>query len=159
MVILLRFLSYLLLSILLVSCASTEKQTSYKNLVYSPGSYKYEAWRLNDSQEFKVINVLLNDVDVLIENSRLNAAADKLERVLRIKAEYAPAWSRLSWIALQSDSLKRSVEMAKRSNSFARGDAKLQLLNWSFISTASKALNDEVMFQRANQKINSLSSF
>ena len=157
--ILLRFSNYLLLSILLVSCASIEKQTSYENLVYSPDSYKYDAWHLNDAQEFEAINVLLSEVDVLIENSRFNAATDKLERVLRIKSGYAPAWSRLSWIALQSDAPKRSIEMAKRSNSFARGNEKLQLLNWSFISAASKVLNDEDMVQRANLKINSLKSF
>lgn len=156
---LIRFSSYLMLSIFIVSCASTDKQEVYDPYADESASYKYQAWRLTDAEEFEAINVLLAEVDVLIENNSFNAATDKLERVLRIKADYAPAWSRLSWIALQTDVPKRSVEMAKRSNSFAQGDAGLQRLNWSFISTASKALNDEDMYQRANQKIDSLTSF
>ena len=156
---LLRFLSYLFLSIFIVSCATTEKQEAYDPIADESASYKYKAWRLTGAEEFKAINDLIAEVDVLIENNSFDAATDKLERVLRIKAEYAPAWSRLSWIALQTDSPKRSVEMAKRSNSFAQGDTGLQRLNWSFISAASEELNDEDLYQRANQKIDSLSTF
>ena len=159
MVSLLRFFSYLILLPLLFSCASIEKQGIDENFVDKSGSVKYEAWLLNKSHNAEAINMLLNEVDILIASSRFNVATDKLERVLRIKTEYAPAWSRLSWIALQTNAPKRSVEMAKRSNSFAHGDDKLQLLNWSFIRTASKALNDENLYQRAIQKINALTSF
>ena len=96
---------------------------------------------------------------MLIEKQALNAAADKLERVLRIKPEYAPAWSRLSWLALEMDSPERSIQMAKRSNSFAYSDAELQLLNWTFIRTASEQLQDKASYDRADQKINSLKTF
>lgn len=156
---LLRFSSYLILTILITSCTTIDKQEAYDPLADASASYKYKAWRLTDAEEFEAINVLLAEADELIDNNSFDAATDKLERVLRIKAEYAPAWSRLSWIALQTDSPKRSVEMAKRSNSFAQGDTGLQRLNWSFISAASKILNDEYMYQRANHKIDSLSPF
>jgi hypothetical protein len=33
------------------------------------------------------------------------------------------------------------------------------MLNWSFIRTASEALNDEDSYYRANQKIESLKTF
>ncbi|MCK4833422.1 MAG: hypothetical protein KAT12_01555 [Gammaproteobacteria bacterium] len=123
------------------------------------GSYKYDAWRPNSTGEYQAINVLLDEADVLIENSAFNAAADKLERVLRIRSDYAPAWSRLSWLALQMNSPARSVQMAKRSNSFAFSNPELQSLNWSFIRTASKQLSDEKTYLRANQKIESLKIF
>lgn len=155
---LLRLLSFLLFSILLISCASTEKHDE-DSLIDKTASYKYAAWRVDNAQQSEAIYGLLGEADALIESSNFDAATDKLERVLRIKAEYAPAWSRLSWIALQTDVPKRSIEMAKRSNSFAHGDTKLQLLNWTFISTASKTLNDEDLYLRANQEINSLTSF
>lgn len=155
----LRLLIALFFSILLISCASTDKQIASDSIVDEPGSYKYDAWRLNDSGEFEAINVLLNEVDVLIENQAMNAAADKLERVLRIKPEYAPAWSRLSWLALQMNSPERSVQMAKRSNSFAQSNPELLSLNWSFIRAASQLLNDEETYYRANQKIESLKEF
>ena len=155
----LRVLSYLTLSILLVSCASTEKITIGDQVAAESASHKYEAWLLNNSAEFDAINVLLKEVDALIESRSYDAAADKLERVLRIKTEYAPAWSRLSWLALQTDSPKRSIQMAKRSNSFAQLEPKLRSLNWSFISAASKILGDEESYNQANQKIESLRSF
>jgi len=156
-------LSYLLMILLLVSCTSTDKHTASDNAMggsaYDSGKHKYDPWRLSNSSEFEAINVLLDEADVLIENHAFNAAADKLERVLRIKPEYAPAWSRLSWLALQMNSPKRSVQMAKRSNSFAFSNPELQSLNWSFILTASKALNDEDAYHRAKQKIESLKAF
>ena len=96
---------------------------------------------------------------MLIINQDYNAGADKLERVLRIKPNYAPAWSRLSWLALQMNSPERSVQMAKRSNSFAYSDPQLQLLNWSFIRDASKILRDEESYYRATQKLESLKAF
>lgn len=154
---LLRLSCFLFLSILLFSCASTDKPSVDDSLTKAV-SYKYEAWRLDDAQEFEAINVLLDEVDELIENRRFDAATDKLERVLRIRAEYAPAWSRLSWIALQTDFPQRSIEMAKRSNSFAHSDTPLQLLNWHFISDASQMLNDGELHLRARQKIDSLSA-
>jgi len=145
----------LLVSIALVSCATPGPQPTDA----PTGSYKYDAWRLNNSGDSGAINVLLDEADKLIENNELNAATDKLERVLRIKPEYAPAWSRLSWVALQADSPGRSVQMAKRSNSFAYSDPELQLLNWTFIRSASQLLNDEDTYNFADQKINSLKSF
>lgn len=145
--------------ILLSSCASTEKQVTLEDQADESASYKYDAWRLVNDREFEAINVLLNDADELIKNQSYDAATDKIERVLRIKPDYAPAWSRLSWLALQSNSPERSVQMAKRSNSYAYSDPELQLLNWSFIRSASQLLNDEDGYYRANQKIESLKAF
>lgn len=148
----------LLLTLFISSCASTDKIVD-ESLHDETGIYKYDAWRPTNAVSADAINALLNEVDILIEDNAYDAAADKLERVLRIKPGYAPAWSRLSWLALQMDSPKRSIQMAKRSNSFAGGDPVLQSLNWTFIRAASKALNDEDGYHRANQKIDSLKAF
>ncbi len=153
-----RILIALFLSMLIVSCASIDGRVP-DSIAADSANYKYEAWRLNTSGEFEAINVLLDEADLLIANKSVNAAADKLERVLRIKPDYGPAWSRLSWLALQMNSPERSVQMAKRSNSFAFSDPELQLLNWSFIRNASQQLNDDDTYFRANQKIESLKAF
>ncbi len=155
----LRIIFSLFLILLIVSCASTEKHTSSGSMADEQGSYKYDAWRPDTTGEYEAINLLLNEVDQLIEKQAFEAAADKLERVLRIKPKYAPAWSRLSWLALQTNAPKRSVQMAKRSNSFAFSNLALQVLNWSFIRDASEVLNDEKSYHRANQKIDSLKIF
>ncbi len=145
---------------LMISCASTQTQTVDDNIDSSEaGSHKFDAWRLNRSAEFESINVLLREVDGHIELDAYDAATDKLERILRIKPQYAPAWSRLSWLSLQVGAAKRSVQMAKRSNSLAYSDPELQLLNWQFIRDASKLLVDEEAYNRANQKIESLKAF
>ncbi len=148
----------ILLALFISSCASTDKIVD-EAIHDEAGSYKYDAWRPTKATSADAINALLNEVDILIEDNAYDAAADKLERVLRIKPGYAPAWSRLSWLALQMDSPKRSIQMAKRSNSFAGGDPVLQSLNWTFIRAASKVLNDEDSYHRANQKIDSLKAF
>ncbi len=153
-----RLLSSLFLFLLLASCASTEKVVT-DNVVDQPGNYKYDAWQTGASTDNGVINSLLDEVDILIINQDFDAATDKIERILRIKPQYAPAWSRLSWLALQMNSHERSVQMAKRSNSFAFSDPGLQLLNWSFIREASKVLHDEESYHRANQKLESLKAF
>ena len=156
----LRLLSTFFLSVMLISCAYTEMHDSSSGLPgQTQGNHKYDAWRLSNTTELEAINVLLDESDRLIESYAYNAASDKLERVLRIKPQYAPAWSRLSWLALQMNSPKRSVQMAKRSNSFAFSDPELQALNWSFIRSASKTLQDEDSYNRANQKIESLKAF
>lgn len=158
------FYSFFLL--LLVSCASTDgryfesaNNSADSSLSGDEGNYKYDAWRLHSEEGLAAINVLLDEADVLISNKAYDAAADKIERVLRIKPDYAPAWSRLSWLALQSNSAKRSVQMAKRSNSLSYADPELQALNWSFIRAASQLLHDEGAYDQAVMKIESLKAF
>ncbi|MBN4063604.1 hypothetical protein JYT79_02370 [Cardiobacterium sp. AH-315-I02] len=153
-----RLLSSLFLLLLLASCASTEKFI-IDTAVEQPGNYQFNAWQMNPSIGNGAINSLLDDVDTLIINQEFDAATDKLERILRIKPQYAPAWSRLSWLALQENAPERAVQMAKRSNSFAFSDAELQLLNWSFIRDASMVLDDETAYNHANQKLESLKRF
>jgi hypothetical protein len=149
-----RLLSCVLLAALISSCVSPGKLP-----VEDPGvesQSKFPAWQLDNPFEHEAINELLGEVDRLIETNALEAAEDKLERVLRIKSSYAPAWSRLSWLALEEGSPKRAIQMAKRSNSFAYGNIDLQSLNWTFIRDASQILGDEENYQRATQKIESL---
>jgi hypothetical protein len=149
----------IILFMLLISCASFDQQSSRSTDIDEAAGIKYDAWRLDNYTGYEAINVLLIEADGLIEHQNYNAATDKLERVLRISPEYAPAWSRLSWLALQMNSAKRSVQMAKRSNSFAYTNPQLQLLNWSFIRDASQILDDKNTYDRAVQKIELLETF
>jgi hypothetical protein len=156
MISLFRLLSSVFLAALLISCVSPGKQPTEESGFESQG--KFPAWRIDNPFEHEAINDLLSEVDALIEANALDAAEDKLERVLRVKSSYAPAWSRLSWLALEVGSPKRAIQMAKRSNSFAYGNIDLQSLNWSFIRDASQLLGDEESYQRATQKIESFQS-
>lgn len=158
-----RIIGYASVSVFLVSCATFEKPAGDdividESQLDNEGAYKYAEWRLNLAKQYGAINPLLKEVDSLIDQGRFDTAIDKLERVLRIKPNYAQAWSRLSWLALETDAPKRSVQMAKRSNSFAFSNLKLQLLNWRFIRSASEMLNDDKVYEQANQKIKSLNA-
>ena len=149
-----------ILALFLSACGTTGKQSAKMDVIdVEEGNYRYDAWRPVQSGEYAAINVLLDEADVLMQRQAYDAAADKIERVLRIRPDYAAAWSRLSWLALQTGSPKRSVFMARRSNSLAQADPELQSLNWSFIRAASGVLNDEDSYFRANQKIESLKAF
>lgn len=150
-----RLLFSLFVLFFVASCASIEKPVP-DSIVEQPGNYKYPAWRIDAFTGNGAVTSLLNEVDMLIASEEFDAAADKLERILRINPQYAPAWSRLSWLALQTNSPQRSVQMAKRSNSFAFSDADLQWLNWSFIRDASKILHDEVSYNQARKKLDFL---
>lgn len=153
---------YSFCALALISCASTIRpggdDIADKPADHAAG-YKYSAWQPDDAVAFDAINGLLEEADMLIKNQQVNAAEDKLERILRIQPDYAPAWSRLSWLALQVSEPGRAVQMAKRSNSFSRSDVKLQTLNWTFIRAASQQLNDDETYQRANQQIEALKAF
>jgi hypothetical protein len=149
------------LLLFVASCTSVDKPVDEMSdaTVDGAGNYRYAAWRPNNYSDFEAINILINEADDLIHRNEFNAAADKIERALRIRPEYAPAWSRLSWLALEMDSPQRCIQMAKRSNSFAYSDRILQSLNWSFIRTASKQLGDQSGYDKADQKINSLKPY
>ena len=154
------FLLIMMMAVLLPACSTTGQQTAEVDVIdVEEGNYRYDAWRPDKSGEYAAINVLLDEADVLIQRQAYDAAADKIERVLRIRPDYAAAWSRLSWLALQTDSPQRSVFMAKRSNSLAQANPELQSLNWTFIRAASMVLNDDDSYFRANQKIDSLKAF
>ena len=149
-----------ILALLLSACSTTGRQSAQVDVIeVEEGNYRYDAWRPDQSDEYAAINVLLDEADVLMQRQAYDAAADKIERVLRIRPDYAAAWSRLSWLALQTDSPKRSVFMAKRSNSLAQADPELQSLNWRFIRAASRVLNDDDSYFRAKQKIEALKAF
>lgn len=125
------------------------------------GKQKFAAWSSEDLPESsdgsrRAVKALLSQVDVFILYNSLELASGKLERLLRIVPTYAPAWSRLSWIALQSHSPERAKQMALRSNSYAQGNNKLKILNWSFIRQASQQMNDAEEVRRAERMIETL---
>lgn len=157
----LAYVMVCLLAVMLQACSTSPEQASHIDelIPAEVGNYRYEPWRPVDDDAYAAINVLMDEADVLMQRHAYEAAADKIERALRIKPDYAAAWSRLSWLALQTNSPKRSVFMAKRSNSLAHSDPALQSLNWTFIRAASREMNDEDAYYRANQQIESLKAF
>jgi hypothetical protein len=99
---------------------------------------------------------LTGQADEQIARSDWKSARNTLERLLRITPDYAPGWSRMAWLALQTDNPARARELATRSNSYATGRIDLKLLNWQFFRQASVMLNDQGEIQRADRNIHAL---
>jgi len=99
---------------------------------------------------------LTGQADAEIARSDWKSAQNTLERLLRISPDYAPGWSRMAWLALQTSKPERARELATRSNSYATGRIDLKILNWQFFRQASVMLNDQGEVQRADRNIHAL---
>jgi len=150
---------------LLVSCAGNRVDPFVVDEqsvdLQKSGEQKFAAWNpdqfsKNTGGSNTAVKALLKQADVFISYHALDQASDKLERLLRIEPVYAPAWSRLSWIALQSNLPGRAKQMAQRSNSYAQNHKDLMILNWSFIRQAGLVINNPEEVRRAEDMIQQL---
>ena len=117
-----------------------------------------QAWSNYPDDTLPAVDDLMKQADTLIAANNLDAASEKIERALRISSDYAPAWSRLSSIALANNNPTRAIQMAKRSNSHAGNSVELKKLNWEFIREASDLLNDIEGVENADKAIGILNS-
>jgi hypothetical protein len=117
-----------------------------------------QTWQQSSGSALPAVEDLVKQADEQIAMNNWDVASEKLERALRISPDYAPAWSRLSHIALSNDDPTRAIQMAKRSNSYAGNSVDLKLLNWEFIREASVMMDDAEGVQNAVKAINILQS-
>jgi len=112
-----------------------------------------ETWQRTTTTALPAVEDLMKQADAQIAIRNWDVASEKLERALRMSPDYAPAWSRLSRIALSRADPARAVQMAKRSNSHAGNSVDLKLLNWQFIRDASEMQGDIEGVQNAKKAI------
>ncbi len=112
-----------------------------------------QTWQQTSGTALPAVDDLVNQADAQIAMSNWDVASEKLERALRISPDYAPAWSRMSQIALYKDDPARAIQMAKRSNSHAGKSVELKLLNWQLIREANEMLDDIEGVQNASKAI------
>ncbi len=117
-----------------------------------------QTWTGASYDALPAVDDLMIQADSQIAASNWDLAEEKLERALRISPDYAPAWSRLSQIALYRNEPQRAIQMAKRSNSHAGNSVDLKLLNWQFIRQASEMMEDADGVQNASKNIYILQS-
>jgi tetratricopeptide (TPR) repeat protein len=117
-----------------------------------------QTWQQSAASALPAVEDLVKQADTQIAMNNWDVASEKLERALRISPDYAPAWSRLSHIALAKDEPARAIQMAKRSNSYAGNSVDLKLLNWEFIRDASAMMDDTEGVHNAVKAINILQS-
>lgn len=144
----------------LMSCAPSGYQKTDTGVSGQPMTLAVvtDTWNRASGTALPAVDDLMRQADSQIALSNWDLASEKLERALRISPHYAPAWSRLSRIALSREDPARAIQMAKRSNSHAGNSVELKLLNWQFIREASEMQGDAEGVQNASKAIYILQS-
>lgn len=115
-----------------------------------------DAWLSTRHVTHPAVSDLLRQADALLDAGKLEQAADKVERALRIDPDHAPSWSRMAKLALESGQPQRAVRMAQKSNSHAGTADRLRLQNWEYIRQARLALHDAAGVTEAEREISRL---
>ena len=101
---------------------------------------------------------LLDRADRYGQSGQKDAAAQALERALRIEPRNARLWSRLAAVRLQQGQSEQAEQLALKSNALSSYDRQLQAENWQIVARARWARNDRAGAQRAEQKVRELST-
>jgi len=157
----LQLLLFLPVFLWLVACTIVEDKPVEPETLTETNTYS--AWQLSDAERRsassnRAVSLLLAQADELIAAENFDQAGDKLERLVRIEPKSAQAWSRLAWMSLKNGEAKRSQQLAQRSNSYARDNTRLKILNWNFIQKAAELLNDADLVQQAQKMLMQLGS-
>ncbi len=99
---------------------------------------------------------LLDRADQYGQSGQTDAAAEALERALRIEPRNARLWSRLAAVRLQQGQPEQAEQLALKSNALSSYDRQLQAENWQIVARARWARNDETGARRAEQKVREL---
>lgn len=104
-----------------------------------------------------VVQRLLVSANTQINIGNADAAANALERALRIEPRNALLWSRLAAINFNQKKWQQAIQFASKSNTLASKDQALRQENWLMIGDAYDALGDHEKAAKARNK--SQSSF
>lgn len=95
---------------------------------------------------------LIQDADESIEQQQWGRALFILERALRVDAKQSEVWTRMAVTYLGKQEPQQALQMARRSNSYARSKPELQSYNWLLISRAYTALDQPQAAEKAAAK-------
>ena len=105
-----------------------------------------------DSELPAAIMSLINQADRYIDLRQWPKAIAVLERALRINKRQPETWTRMAVAYQGKNELEQTIQMAKRSNSYAAQNANLKAYNWQLISNAYLKLNKLEQAQSAAHK-------
>ena len=85
-----------------------------------------------------------------------SAAANSLERALRIEPRNAILWSRLADIRFAQTNWQQAIQLAAKSNTLARNDQQLLRRNWYLMANSYSALGNPVQALKYRDKLRNL---
>ena len=139
----------------LVSCATYEGTTKTPQKVDSTiNNALFNEWNDVAIQNAAVAK-LIKQADIMMKYEQWGEAQGRLERCLRVSIDYAPTWSRLSWLSLRAAKHNKAIQLAHRSNSYT-ASKKLQRLNWTIIRDAYKLMGKSEEMSAASKVLNQL---
>lgn len=109
------------------------------------------------STESPAVLALLDSAHLDMEAGKHESAALAMERALRLEPKNAVLWNRLALIRQLQGQWQQVLSLARKSNSLAAGDLRLQLQNWRLIAGACMKLNDIHGAEQAQKMVVKLS--
>ncbi len=88
--------------------------------------------------EDSIVKDISNQANQLMRNGKLDAAAQTLERGLRIAPKEALLWSQLATVRLQQRHYGQAQSLAAKSSSLAKGNTKLIHKNQTIIEKSTQ---------------------
>lgn len=107
----------------------------------------------SDAPSSSVVRKLMSTAQQQREAGNLDAAANSLERALRLEPRNAKLWSRLANIRFSQQLWQKSIQLANKSNTLASSSRGLRRQNWYLIANAYSAAGDEESAQEYREKL------
>lgn len=101
-----------------------------------------------------VVERLLASAEQQRSQGNADAAANSLERALRIEPRNAVLWSRLANVRYTQNDWQQAIQLAAKSNTLAASNQQLRRQNWYLMASAYSAMGDETSAQKYRDKLN-----
>lgn len=118
-----------------------------------PEESTLQSERLPTRQVSPVVRRLIASAETQKSQGNNDAAANSLERALRIEPRNALLWSRLAEVRYAQQNWQQSIQLAAKSNTLVEYDEELQRRNWFLMATAYDKLGDAERAQRYRDKL------
>ncbi len=100
-----------------------------------------------------VVQGLLASAEQQRSDGKPSAAANYLERALRIEPRNAILWSRLADIRFAQSNWQQAIQLAAKSNTLAATNQQLRRRNWYLMANSYSALDSPAQAQKYRDKL------
>ena len=101
---------------------------------------------------------MMSEADNYLNAGDNGSAAATIERALRLEPKSARLWHKLGIIRMKEKNYQQAINLARKSNSLAAGDIKLQIENWRLIASANAAAGEADAAAQARARLKQLES-
>jgi tetratricopeptide (TPR) repeat protein len=134
--------------------AQVEERSVDGQVLPYPGQSSIQAEELpSQVQVSPVVQGLLVSAEQQSSHGNPSAAANSLERALRIEPRNALLWSRLADIRFGQSNWQQAIQLAAKSNTLAGNDRQLRRRNWYLMANSYSALDNPAQVQKYRDKL------